>query len=412
LGEILDKLATKDITNSLFNIFYGDIAELQSNWDNALAFFDKVASIETEPEIKIEGIIKYGEILHRKGKVQEASILYESAYHLSKKGSFLKEEARALNDIGLVKTFFGDYNNADEKFKEALKIRNSIDDKQGISLTLINIGSLLEQKGEYEKALSSIRKAMEIQKEIGDIPNLAIALGILGNIYISMGKLDDAITSLNASMAIEKTIGNKSGIAICLSGFGNVYLQKKQFEDAMSMYENGHQILNEIGNKQSAATTIHNIGTVLQEQKKHSEAIIKFKESITLKEEIGEKSKIADSYFGIGNCYCDDKNPRFDLALFYFLKAFALQKEFGVEKSLKNILHAIISIREKGLSLERFKLVAIDVFNQLPENMQKLIPITEFIKEPVTRDGVKVGRNDSCPCGSGKKYKNCHGLGR
>ncbi|HHW4672037.1 MAG TPA: SEC-C metal-binding domain-containing protein, partial [Xylella fastidiosa subsp. multiplex] len=22
----------------------------------------------------------------------------------------------------------------------------------------------------------------------------------------------------------------------------------------------------------------------------------------------------------------------------------------------------------------------------------------------------KVGRNDPCPCGSGKKYKHCHGL--
>jgi preprotein translocase subunit SecA len=22
----------------------------------------------------------------------------------------------------------------------------------------------------------------------------------------------------------------------------------------------------------------------------------------------------------------------------------------------------------------------------------------------------KVGRNDPCPCGSGKKYKNCHGI--
>ncbi|MGL4643034.1 MAG: SEC-C metal-binding domain-containing protein, partial [Vagococcus fluvialis] len=21
----------------------------------------------------------------------------------------------------------------------------------------------------------------------------------------------------------------------------------------------------------------------------------------------------------------------------------------------------------------------------------------------------KIGRNDLCPCGSGKKYKNCHG---
>lgn len=28
---------------------------------------------------------------------------------------------------------------------------------------------------------------------------------------------------------------------------------------------------------------------------------------------------------------------------------------------------------------------------------------------PVYRDGTKVGRNDPCPCGSGKKYKQCHG---
>ncbi|MDR2841267.1 MAG: SEC-C domain-containing protein [Paludibacter sp.] len=25
------------------------------------------------------------------------------------------------------------------------------------------------------------------------------------------------------------------------------------------------------------------------------------------------------------------------------------------------------------------------------------------------REEKKVGRNDLCPCGSGKKYKNCHG---
>ncbi len=28
---------------------------------------------------------------------------------------------------------------------------------------------------------------------------------------------------------------------------------------------------------------------------------------------------------------------------------------------------------------------------------------------PIVRDGAKVGRNDPCPCGSGKKYKQCHG---
>jgi uncharacterized protein len=31
------------------------------------------------------------------------------------------------------------------------------------------------------------------------------------------------------------------------------------------------------------------------------------------------------------------------------------------------------------------------------------------IPEPIRREAPKVGRNDACPCGSGKKYKHCHG---
>jgi len=34
---------------------------------------------------------------------------------------------------------------------------------------------------------------------------------------------------------------------------------------------------------------------------------------------------------------------------------------------------------------------------------------TEIKAKPMKREGKKVGRNDPCPCGSGKKYKKCHG---
>jgi preprotein translocase subunit SecA len=34
----------------------------------------------------------------------------------------------------------------------------------------------------------------------------------------------------------------------------------------------------------------------------------------------------------------------------------------------------------------------------------------ELTTQPIVREGVKVGRNDPCPCGSGKKYKQCHGV--
>jgi len=36
-------------------------------------------------------------------------------------------------------------------------------------------------------------------------------------------------------------------------------------------------------------------------------------------------------------------------------------------------------------------------------------PIAARAAAPQKRDGDKVGRNDLCPCGSGKKYKRCHG---
>jgi len=42
---------------------------------------------------------------------------------------------------------------------------------------------------------------------------------------------------------------------------------------------------------------------------------------------------------------------------------------------------------------------ALDGGEELPSHQQ-----------PVTRDGKKVGRNDPCPCGSGKKFKQCHGV--
>jgi len=36
-------------------------------------------------------------------------------------------------------------------------------------------------------------------------------------------------------------------------------------------------------------------------------------------------------------------------------------------------------------------------------------PSQNVKQEPIVRDEPKIGRNDKCPCGSGKKYKQCHG---
>lgn len=34
---------------------------------------------------------------------------------------------------------------------------------------------------------------------------------------------------------------------------------------------------------------------------------------------------------------------------------------------------------------------------------------SSHVEAPFRREGPKLGRNDPCHCGSGKKYKRCHG---
>jgi len=42
--------------------------------------------------------------------------------------------------------------------------------------------------------------------------------------------------------------------------------------------------------------------------------------------------------------------------------------------------------------------------------IEKIAVEQPFIARPSTEANVpKVGRNERCPCGSGKKYKKCHG---
>ena len=50
-----------------------------------------------------------------------------------------------------------------------------------------------------------------------------------------------------------------------------------------------------------------------------------------------------------------------------------------------------------------------DSFEGFDENKSKEAVDEEPVQKPFVRPAAKVGRNDPCPCGSGKKYKQCHG---
>jgi len=105
---------------------------------------------------------------------------------------------------------------------------------------------------------------------------------------------------------------------------------------------------------------------------------------------------------GIGLRGWGQKNPLIE----YKREAYAMFREMMasiVRDIVRHLFH---------LNLERFN--ARDIEKKREKELEQLNMISAAQSEEpetktVKRDEPKVGRNDECPCGSGKKYKKCHG---
>ncbi len=76
-------------------------------------------------------------------------------------------------------------------------------------------------------------------------------------------------------------------------------------------------------------------------------------------------------------------------------------------------------LKQKNLSLDEHKALAdglgdtvrkiYDLFKDQRQAQMAQGNLPQVMRREPMRNPDKVGRNDPCPCGSGKKYKQCHG---
>jgi preprotein translocase subunit SecA len=64
-------------------------------------------------------------------------------------------------------------------------------------------------------------------------------------------------------------------------------------------------------------------------------------------------------------------------------------------------------VQQRQPELRNVRYQHADLNEAAPEGDQQAQ--TETKVQPFIREGQKIGRNDPCPCGSGRKYKHCHG---
>ena len=124
-----------------------------------------------------------------------------------------------------------------------------------------------------------------------------------------------------------------------------------------------------------------------------------------------------------------DKINKFSLDLFKFAEKrvmlFQIDKDWREHLAAMDMLRGSVNLRAMGGRdpFFEYKKESFDYYDEMLSNQNERVLKTLFGIELVSENekennkeqqtkriiAKKIGRNDMCPCGSGKKYKMCHG---
>ena len=116
----------------------------------------------------------------------------------------------------------------------------------------------------------------------------------------------------------------------------------------------------------------------------------------------------------VQTAYLEQKDP----LVIYKVEAYKLFEGMNgeVNRDIVSFLsHATLPIQDENANLKEGRQQKTDM-SKMQANKEEVDAAGEDYAAnekdkpvPITV-GPKIGRNDPCPCGSGKKYKNCHGV--
>jgi preprotein translocase subunit SecA len=201
----------------------------------------------------------------------------------------------------------------------------------------------------------------------------------------------------------------------------SVSMAQKAFPVIKDVYENNGQTIENIVVPFSDGIKAIQVITNLRKsyESKGKEIVSSFEKSIALsiiddawKEHLREMDELKQS---VQNAVYEQKDP----LLVYKFESFELFKQLMLEIS-KDMVSFLFkgAIPDQGEQVQEAEEVHTDMRQmKMGRNSDYTSSSTATdVQEPVVKlqpikAEIKIGRNDPCPCGSGKKFKSCHGVG-
>lgn len=210
------------------------------------------------------------------------------------------------------------------------------------------LGVLNFRSGKLEKAFEFHTKALKIREQLNDKEGIAFSRQNLGNVLSDLNKKQEAETSYLKALQLFNELGNLKQKAITLNNLGILKFEAKQFDVAKKYFTQSLQIAEKLNDHESQAFCYNNIGAIYEAEKNYMEALAYYEDAFELRELMGNEIDIVDSYNNIASVAFELKDMQRAKGLLYKAKLISEQNEYAEGNlSIYNFLKDIYTLENK-----------------------------------------------------------------
>ena len=130
----------------------------------------------------------------------EAIEFYNLAREQYKKAEEMAGEGRVLTSLGLVCTSIGQFESAEQYFRDALVLADNTNDQKLKSRVLTNLGTALSRLERYAEAEACYRQSIAIKETLNSPGELTVVYLQLGELERNQGRFEQSLNTLNLAL--------------------------------------------------------------------------------------------------------------------------------------------------------------------------------------------------------------------
>ncbi len=212
----------------------------------------------------------------------------------ARKSGARKDEAQALNDLGVLAKRRGDIRSATIHYENALTIRRSINDRVGMAQTLGNLALIEKNRGGLLKALAFQREAHPLFVESARENLIANSFDSLGLIYLALDDAVEAERQFREAMRIGDLPRNQDNILNTRSNLASALLKQGRVDEAEAQARMAYDHAQKRGLKPAATSAGLLLAITSRRRGDVAAADRLIEESITVARGLGDPKEIIE----------------------------------------------------------------------------------------------------------------------